>query len=447
MLPADWADTSAQRAYALPRDLDGLRARYSWEGVPRQLENVLAAMAEAGADVAYLEAPYVDTDFRAEFSHYFSRSFRPTSDKCERLLFFAQGNLVGMTVLRPLPAAVGRTVLAPSPESMDFVTCVAPQPVRPWGLDRVVQGYPFTSQDGEYGRCAHAAIWSIARYHHLRYGFGRRSIAAIIEAAGVREEPDRTLPSGGLWMAEVVAAFRRLGLPATLYNPDDLPRGETVESLVCRYLDSGFPIALNTPGHLTVLVGYGVAPGGSVFFVRSDDNHGPYECVQDWRSDSLGKWDLLAVPMPGRFHVPGEAAEVAATIAMRDYLGVAHGPQHLLAAWNAGDVRRRTYAQQAADYKVDVGRIPSRDIAVHHRSIPASGWVWVVEMRDDADNGRLLGEIVVDATSFQRRPQPLFGNVDGVALWWSPGSELPYRSRKEASGFRYGSSLPSRLKH
>jgi hypothetical protein len=55
-----------------------------------------------------------------------------------------------------------------------------------------------------------------------------------------------------------------------------------------------------------VLVGYGVAPDGSVFFVRSDDNHGPYEFVQDWHSDTLGevgsprRADARAVSRPRR---------------------------------------------------------------------------------------------------------------------------------------------------
>jgi hypothetical protein len=441
VLPSDWAQRAAQRRFSLPDERQLLRRRYERMGPLDQFDQLLDAMDGAGAEIVYLEAPYVDTDFRAEYSHYFSRSYRPTSDKCERLLFIGNNQLLGVAVIRPIPALLGRTVHVPPADLARYVCCTAFQPARPWGRDLGVVGWPFLSQDGEYGRCAHAAVWSIARYHHLNYSIGRRSVAAVVDAAGAREVPDRTIPSAGLWMTEVVQAFRRLGIPALLYEPSELPKDETVESLVCRYLNSGFPVALNTPGHMTVLVGYGQRSDGSIFWIQSDDNTGPYNRLDDWDTD---EWELLAIPMPGRFHVPGEAAETTARRAFRDYIGSQGGPADLIDLWNAGAIRLRTYAQEAADYKSQLDRIPSRAIGAHHRAQPASGWVWIVEFQDTTDEHRVIGEIVIDATSFRSQPQTLFGNVDGAALAWEPGLDLPYKNPVEPSGFRFASALPDR---
>ena len=449
MLPDDWGRTlSRPRAYKLPDALDELLERYEHGGRSAQLRDIADRALQCGATAVFVEAPYVDFDYRAEFSNLYARSFVPPPDRCERLLFFAGRTFLGFSVMRPMHKTVGRTAIAPPPDLERFVCCLATHRVRPYGESFAVDAFPFTSQDGQYGRCAHAAIWAIARYHHLVHRTAKHSIAAVVDAAGTRESVDRTTSSEGLYLHEVAAALRGLGLPAKPYDPKRLPPNETIETVVCRYLNSGFPVAVNTPGHLTVLVGYG-HDGDDIFFLRSDDNMGTYERVDHPNSakDRLGEWDMMLVPFPARIHVPGEAAEIAAGRAFLELAGVDEETSVWQERHLAGELRLRTYASDAADYKIRLQqRDPGAQIVLHHRTTPASAWVWVTEFQKrDADIGdRVVGEVVIDATSHPARPRLVMANLPGRCFALLPEERRPRRTVVPDGG-RYASALPDRL--
>lgn len=449
MLPQDWARTlDRPRAYKLPDAADELLARFEHGGRSVQLREVLRVALDSGATAAFVEAPYVDFDFRAEYSNLYARGFVPPPDRCERLLLFRDREFLGFSVMRPTHKTVGRTAIAPPDDLRRFACCLAPHKVRPNGGEFTVDAFPFLSQDGQYGRCAHAAIWAVARYHHLVHRTARHSIAAVVEAAGTRESVDRTTPSDGLYLHEVAGALRGLGLPAKAYDPRRPPEpGETVEKVVCRYLNSGFPVMVNTPGHLTVLVGYG-HDGDDVFFLRADDNLGAYERVNypNTDKDRLGAWDMLLVPFPARIHVPGEAAEIAAG---REFLRLA-GVDEETVAWQerhlAGELRLRTYARDAAEYKIGLSeRGLDAGTVLHHRTTPASAWVWVTEFQErDGDAAhRVVGEVVIDATSHPLRPRLVMANLPGRCFKLLPEERVPRMAVVGDSG-PYASALPDR---
>jgi len=456
MLPADWASSVERpRRFDMTSELDELKARYQMFGASQQLRNLLDDLGALEPTHALVEAPYVDWDYRAEFSQLYSRAFNPPSDKAERLLFFADDKFLGFAVMRPTPKPVGRTAVAPPPLIANAAICLAKHHVRPAGDRHCVEAYPFLSQDGQYGRCAHAAIWSIARYHHLRHGTARRSIAAVVEAAGTRETIDRTFASGGLHLHEVASAFRKLGLPALMYDPKKLPKvdskRETLEGVACRYLDSGFPVALNTAAHLTVLIGYGYNCDELVF-VRSDDNERPYELVHQWRdgSDRLGEWEMLLVPLPGRIHVPSEHAELAARRELDRVSGATKNTLWLRQKLHDGELRLRTYAIDSPEYKC---ALPQRapelpdEVVDHHQSVPLASWIWVTEFQDKAvapgAAGRVLAEVAIDATSHRLNPRPLLANVPGGCYGWLP-EERKARFKRVPAQDSYGSALPPR---
>jgi len=458
MRPADWASTAARpRRFDLTTERENFRKRYEGFGESKQLRNLLRDLTALEATHVLIEAPYVDWDYRAEYSQLYSREFNPPPDKAERLLFFSGERFLGFAVMRPTPKPIGRTALAPPPEILPAACCLAPHHVRPAGQRHSANAYPFISQDGQYGRCAHAAIWSIVRYHHLRQGTAKHSIAAVVEAAGTRETIDRTFASGGLHLHEVARAFRRLGLPAVMYDLKKLPtiegRQESFEQIARRYLDSGFPIALNTDAHLTVLIGYGYDADDELIFLRSDDNRRPYEVVRKWTNsqDRLGAWQMLLVPLPGRIHVPCEHAEVAARLEARRAAGVNRKTLVFRQRLHDGKVRLRTYAIDSPEYKCALpNRMPPLpDVIVrHHQSLPLASWIWVTEFHDvdvpQTEPGRVLGEIVIDATSHYLNPRPLIANLPGFCYAWLPGERDPRRPTETGEPMHYGSALPAR---
>jgi hypothetical protein len=441
LIPSDWALTSAPREYLLPADREQLLTRYTPDRPSSQFATLLDYVEEHEADRVYAESPYVDFDYRAEYSHLYARGFNPPPDKCERLLFFSQSEFLGFCVIRPTYKPVGRTALTPPPSLAPYVTCRAPHVVRPYGLQLDVDAWPFISQDGVYGRCAHAAIWAISRYHHLRHNGPRHSLAAIVEAAGTPVVTDKTSRSTGLYLHEVAAAFAGLGLPTIPYQP-----GGTLEleATLCRYLNSGLPIALSTPGHLTVLIGYGYE-NGELFFIRSDDNTGAYEKTTA-KLSGKDAWGMLLVPMPARILVPGAAAEIKARLVFAVQAGATTATEPTLDALMDDEFQYRTYAIDAADYKAKlIERGLDPDIVHHHQRVPASVWIWVTEFqrRDTKDKRRVVGELAIDATSDPRDPQPLFANLPGRVVSWLPGEATP-QAKSVPDGGLYNSALEFR---
>lgn len=218
MLPAHWGRPNpGPLRFSLAGMGMAVRERYRPLGPSRQLDQIFGSALDAGATKVFIDRPYIDSDYRSDLSHFYGRSFRPPSSETERLIFTSDEEVLGVSVIRPLPQQVGRTLLPPPERERPYVTCIAKMPVHAFGFEWTATGYPFTSQDGEYGVCAHAAIWSIARYHHLRFGTDHYSTSGIIEAAGLRERPDKTARSDGLYAYDVVRAFRGIGLPAIQY--------------------------------------------------------------------------------------------------------------------------------------------------------------------------------------------------------------------------------------
>jgi hypothetical protein len=427
----------------------------------RQLDEVFNTALNAGAERVYIDRPYVDFDYRSDLSHYYGRAFRPPPETTERLIFTAGDEVLGVSVMRPLPRQVGRTVLAPSLQQAPYVTCMAKMAVNAFGFEWEVEGYPFTSQDGQYGRCAHAAIWSIARYHHLRFGTDRYTTSAIIEAAGLRERPDKTAPSDGMYASDIVRAFRGIGLPALQYDvakiPDTFKNNETAHMIIRRYLNSGIPVGVQTSNHMIVLVGYGETADGNAFYVVSDDNLGPYDRRTLVKSGPTA-WNLLIIPLPGRMHVAGDTAEARAERAFGDRVRADTGPRQLFARWRSreekqktgqGDAGRplevKTYATPSTTYVNCLTRrgVP-KDLRDHHVFAPKGNWLWITEFQDpDEPAGRrVVGEIAVDATSMQLDPDPVFGNIDGWAFIWERGAREPSVAQPCNDGARFASALP-----
>lgn len=448
-LPSDWAERSTARLYPWSERV-ALRDRYRvLRDQAPQLDSLFELADALGATHVLLEAPYIDYDYRSEFSQHFSRRFQPPPDRNERLIFLRDGVAVGMCVVRPITKPVGRSVMAVPDKLRDAVACVAEQEVRAYGRLSVVRGYPFMSQDGEYGRCAHAAVWSVVRYFHLRHRLGRHSIAAIVEATGTGQLPDRTASSGGLTVAEVRQALRRLGIPVLVYDPRRQLTNTNLRTILCQYLDSGFPLLLNTPGHLTVIVGYAVDAADKIRWIRSDDNRGPYRVVEDWdqanpSDGELNDWQKILVPLPGRIHVPAEAAEAAARRALHQQLGATGGPGEVRELREGGQLRFRTYATQPARWKqqlLDDDHVPT--ITRHYLSVPAPVWAWITEVSVAGESGQVLGNVMVDATSSRHAPQPVAADIDGWCVYYRPEGP-PLVSRKAESPARYPSRLPDR---
>jgi hypothetical protein len=249
-----------------------------------------------------------------------------------------------------------------------------------------------------------------------------------------------------------------MGIPAYFREVDRLPRlpvdlprvpGSTVTDhnrrvlderifrVVCKYLNSGFPVIVLTEAdrgnHAFTLVGWKTGEDGRVVLIACDDRLGPYEEIASPTRDgeARGAWKGLMLPLPGKVFLSGEAAEARARGIVAAEFDHAQDEDDAMAsdlaqiAPRLGDpeagVSVRSRLIEGRRYKVMTQR-QDRDPegARIARMAHLPHWVWVVEFQDrecrDSGAPCVLAEIVFDSTSHDERPTVDLISAPTVAL-------------------------------
>jgi hypothetical protein len=415
---------------------------YYGQRTRRVLGEILAQAYRAGAQTAVVEFRYIDADYRDEHSAFYSTTFRRYPSVAHRVHFFLGatteqvedkttpmkfGHLgyLGYAVIRPVPGApVGRVMMQPPVDLADAVTCQATETVNLFGEDLKITGTPFMAQDAQLLRCAHAALWVVARHHHLTWHTPKLLPRAVVDAVPMEAGAGRTLPSPGLTVTQMSAAATRMGLPPLVYDLDRLPPGQSLQSIACRYLNGGLPVIVAGAGHAWVLVGYHRTHENDqprIEFIRQDDEMGPYQEVPDFNFDAYSPWKFLIVPLPPKLYVPGEEAEVVG----KSWLGAAFTRDGLTLDMDRHALR--TTAMLSNEYKggLEDRGVPT-DQAATLRRASMSRWIWVVEAVD-RDRRRkaepaVVGEVIVDATDHARDRRPLAWRTPASVTVFTPDS-------------------------
>jgi hypothetical protein len=354
------------------------------------------------------------------------------------------------------PRQLGRAVLTTTTDRLSL-----------FGRPLEVTGVPFMEQDGEFLRCAHAALW-VCHYQAYRHGLvGRKLTAELAELSPTALSQHRSLPSQGLNLNQLQAIFAATGQPALFYGLSRLPDVEGVDtptpefypnghmkpqglwdtrifSVLCRYLNAGFPILVGTHNHAFVIVGW-FLDGNRIRFVASDDQWGPYEVVRSPFSDHRGPWQAFMIPLPPKVFLSGEVAESTAHFRFRGWGSLPGAPNEWLAirdGVSSGDISLRTFLRSNHQYKSALAvqrRGPDSEMSLRVARMPH--FVWVVEAQDRslraAGKPSVLAEIVLDSTSSDDAPLVLAESMPGVSLVMAPGdapsiahlgTEKPWRS-------------------
>ncbi len=424
------------------------------------LARVLEIVRSRGCATVVFERRYLDADYRSEYSAFWSGRFEGKPPHAARAHFFEKvfdatalpalpenPGYLGYCVIRPTElGAVGRTVIAP-PKDVD-VARLARVVERPslFGHPLEVSGVPFCQQDGELLRCAHAAAW-VCHYvaFHQRI-IARRLTADIASLPSVEGSKHRPLPSTGLTGEQLQGVFSAIGIPAFFYEVDWLPRlpadmpdrdgesdsehdarvrDERIFRVVCKYLNSGFPVVVLTEGqrgnHAFTLVGWQKTRTGGVRLIACDDRVGPYETIESPTLDDAqrGKWKGLMMPLPGRVYLTGEAAENRARqIVSAEYDQASLEEDGVVSDFSdiaphlgtlAGPISVRARLIEGRRYKAIAGRQGRHPEAVRvARMAHLPHWVWVVEFQDRAcraaEEPCVVAEVVFDSTSHDERP-------------------------------------------
>jgi hypothetical protein len=484
-----WVDPDAPgwvRHPASDDEWDELAADYGGDSdVSAPFNRIVEVVRENDCRTVVVENRYVDLDYRSEYAAFWAHRFQSPPPFARRLHFF--GTLVAADQLHELPeeavdaylgyvvcrpillGAVGRTVLRPPASMEPSVTTAIVDEVTLFGTLLKVRGAPFCQQDTEFLRCAHAAAW-MCHYTAVRRGFvGRRPTATFSGVAPPLLSVHRSLPSRGLTPHQVQAVFGAMDQPALTLDFDSLPRVPGVAdptplsdhdgnrlpgglwdtrmvSIICRYVNSGFPVFIGTANHAFTVVGW-TRENGEINFFINDDARGPYLRVDSPLTDAPRRpWQLMMVPLPPKVYLSGEMAETIAYTTFTS-LGAAAGASSsmtdLATGLGSGTVKLRTYLQDGSEYKRGLQERGLEDASRRIlRLARLPHFVWVVEAHD---TGRcqpgepcVIAEAVFDSTSHDRRPRhdALIG--PGFLATFPPGG-VP--ERLATTQHRWGSHL------
>jgi hypothetical protein len=465
--PGSWVDPNTHGWVERPSndgEWQGLIAKYG-KRVPEPLAQVVRVVRESGCRTVVIENRYVDPDYRSEYTSFWAKLFDDHPAFARRLHFFSEelddtvihdlpsdAGYLGYTVVRPVDhGPLGRTMVAPPPSLGNATLTLALDTVTLFGNKLSVNAAPFCQQDTEYLRCAHAAAWMCHYASARRDLVARQWTAAFVDASPAILSHERSLPSKGLTLNQLQAVFGAFGQPALFYGLGLMPRVAGVDdptppsrrnkrsapgfwdtrisSVVCRYLNSGYPVLIATDDHAFVIVGWFRDDRKDTHFVVNDDQEGPYKIVDCAFTDHRAPWRSIMVPLPPKVLLSAEAAENIGHKAFSAWRKSSSSP----APWRelAEDLAKRslglrTVLHNGSDWKeqLTLRGLPDEVVRVL-RLARLPHYVWAVEAHDlqadRAGNPSVVGEILFDSTSHELRPRLDAILLPGAAFTLPPG--------------------------
>lgn len=384
------------------------------------LQQLLSDFRGAGSTMFVFEPAYIDRDFSAAYSAFYSTLFRPYLKYCRRVHLFrtdpafidgeltAEGlsreiggrdkDYLGYIVIRPVPhAPVGSAVIsaeAVSTEPSVSIDVLADYAVHVAGADLVVRGFPLTQQDTRVGACAQAAIWMAGRHFNRKYGGPWFSMPDINDAALKPTDNfvTRSLPAGSEFLRHdnIIRALRAMDRHPVFDLPKSGPELQSLYQVIARYLDSGIPVLIGlkprdggTVGHAVVAIGRVMRDRGDdqlddnptsaelvSHLIVADDQRGPIcrlPVHEADRSDAY-PWTLeedaaySVTPLPGKVFMAGEVAETLSRDFLDSYVEYADVYREI-ALEEAGEEAKNFGSAKAIDpsfFAVPVSRLVAR---------------------------------------------------------------------------------------
>ena len=404
------------------------------------LVTILKLAKDMGCKCMILEDDYVDEDYLAEYSSFYSKVFTPHGSKTQRLHFFddsltykdlkdlSKKNYLGFTVVRPTACyRTSRTILRPPPakNGETYLLCQSEFNPNLSGSKLTVRASPFIQQDSNVGVCAEAAMWMCCLYMHREYGFPRFRLPTITEFATryFMIGP----PRAGLNIYQILAAFRALGYNPLSFSSSPELLDETVQAIYS-YVESKIPVILlmSTPygGHAVTAVGHDYHVDANIssksnidmidcFYIQ-DDALGPYRKVTK-RSchNKSGDYSVLKNVEAGVVPLPPEIVLCVDDITdlfsrlitegsiNRLFVHFKDKQEYKFSERELDSLIFRTYIRRSNDFKNSLSQEMSELFRLKYRAMRMPKYLWVIELttKKDIKSGRIVGHIIFDSTA------------------------------------------------
>jgi hypothetical protein len=502
--PGEAASRFSVRALRTDDDWFAFEASY---GGSEALRSICRMTRCNGCKTVLVESEYYDLDHASE-DKFWSRQFALDHTHVLRLHFFAEeftqadiplrppGGYLGYAVILTPTNRVVRALVAP-PRCMRAdasskgasngagacASCRTPrdlgtssegalaavcETVLLFGGEYPVVGIPYCGQGATHVKCGHAAAWTCLYSAHLKGMVDRRTIGDIVTT---NPQPmvsvQRAISEEGTNLMQLQSLFTEAQMPALVYSVDELRANKRVDlpkvrrrigkdqsdspaifSVVCNYLNSGFPVVATTQSHALTIVGWrrSASAKGRIELITCDTDT-PYApvaspSVHGYEED----WRFLLIPLPPDTIASSEAVqydvyrhlEAFAKCEPRPPFGpscVEHG-RALGEVFEEDDVSFRLQLKGSHRYKRAVlaeQRSRGEEVASYLALLRLPPWVWVVEVqrRSLRESGKpcVLAEFVYDPTSTNEEPSLCSASIAGDA--WA---NWPYE-REQIDGY------------
>jgi len=392
-----------------------------------------------------VERGYVDKDYRDTYAGFYAKKFADYPIRTIRLHFFSAriepadlfqlkakaDDDIGYSVIRPTRVnCIGRTVLDPCKiPGVSGHMCMADFTVHLLGTELTVRGFPYISQDTDVTVCAHAASWMVFRYYSEKYPNYAEAHPFEITQMTADQSHGRLVPSKGLTIYQLSEMFSHFGFYPEIYIKKSMPDPEIFHRVLYYYIESGIPVvaglldkrhAIGIFGHVSDYAAPlpAASRGHSADYVRgwiaNDDNHMPYQVVlrddasaNDFPHSSPHKMcdiDAFVVPLYEKIYLSAEHIEKLA-MAVLDH--TQYGLGQLSPGILSADLVVRIYLTTSKSYKCYRHEHPiPNELHQLYLQLPMPKFVWICELstRDLYPAGKILGEILWDATASQNDP-------------------------------------------
>lgn len=388
-------------------------------------------------DEAYfiIEYPYVDKVHRDSYYSYFASKLNKYPRDCIRVSIFnteidsedfwtkqkhseIREAYRGYFVVRPTqPNIFGRTTIDKRIlKENNFLICQTKFSTTCNGLKLNVNGFPYSSQDGETLKCAGTSLWSMMEYFSNRYAAYSSVLPSTIIETLKSVRVQRQLPSLGLAYTDLSYALKTFGFGTRVYAKAQFK--DEFEKLLSCYVESGIPIVIAVSNNVNIHHAYICCGREKITanhlkhidpklgpidfdeikkqFVFIDDNHFPYQRsfldkpCQYYGDPEWGKCriEYFIAPLYPKIYLEAFEAKLFCFNFLDD-LGFKNGI-------------RRVFLTSSRSYKEQILSNPSltSEYKKHVTSIVMPKFIWVCEISDKkrlVDN-KCFGSIVLDAT-------------------------------------------------
>jgi hypothetical protein len=430
---------------------------------------VFAAVADLDVRCIVVENDYVDADYSAAYSLFYSHVFRPPAKLCKRYLFFSQlftalddvptselqAAFRGSLVIWPTtPPVIGRSLLPYPGKSDGQYRADAQYRVHINGRELTIETALFASKDHAVSACATIATWLATNILHARFGSRTASSAELtLSATALEPKWSRPIPQKyGLDPGQITRALLALD-----YGPHIYYLGEDVRSdgynwigLTYGYVCSGIPVILlgeviGLGRHALLAVGVRTedrdleaSPSGSLgtrSFARDvstvivhDDRFGPFtELVPDAPATCLSEAqyavgsaqsflvDALIVPLPSHVILLSQDAHALGVRHIQSLFAKVIDEPEYLGPFRTLLVRSIDLKEQSLTWPAQ-----QQNVARQIRDLPLPQWVWVTEAYSpDSTSPRTsqpIARAIYDSTQLHFTRDGLFlaGHVGGA---------------------------------